>query len=197
MRLRFGVLFTSLILLCYNAQADNSLQPESRFPSVDAFITAVDAFEPSSASNSLGYLFSSTELGQPEDPKTGSITRADKIASCEKIWSDANQALVFATANPPIEATRSCVGVLFLLESTAGKWRIIDQHVFHAYGKYARIDCKLSSGAGIGYDASADTVVIIIGEGQGGRGLSYDLSGSYRIVRNKLVPADWSSLTAS
>jgi hypothetical protein len=190
MRLRFAALLASLILLVYDARADNSLQPESRFRSVDAFIAAVNAFEPSRASNFLAYLFSSTELGQPEDPKTGSITRADKIASCKEMWSDQNQALVFATANPPIEATQSCVGVLFLLESNAGQWRIIDQRVFHASGKYAEVDCKLSSQAGTGYEISADTVVVIVSEGQGGRGLSYDLSGSYRIVRNKLLSVE-------
>jgi hypothetical protein len=188
---RFPALAAAAFLfLNFIARADTPLSSESRFASVDALVAAVQKFEPSKSDTFLGFVFSAPEPGQPEDPKTGTITRADKIASCETIWSDKNHALVFAMANPPIVATRSCVGVLFLLESTGSQWRIADQHAFHTSGKYAEIKCELSSGYGTGYKATPDTVIVTVDESDGGRGLFHSLSGSYRIVRNRIVPAE-------
>ena len=190
MRVRLAALVIGLTLFANVVRAEESLLPESRFASVDAFVAAVKAFKPASSSGSLGYLFSATELGQPEEPKTGAITRAEAINSCTKIWSDDHQALVFAVANPRTEATPSCVGVLFLLQSNEKEWRIVNQRVFHASGKYARVECKISSYYGKGYSPTSDTLVLTIKEQSGGRGEGCELSRSYRLSAQGIIPAD-------
>jgi hypothetical protein len=87
----------------------------STFKTVEDFVEAATAFQPATGKSDLSALFMVRELGQPEDPKTGTPITATSIQSSVAIWSNESHALVFVTAAPPTDATRSAVGVLFLL----------------------------------------------------------------------------------
>lgn len=157
------------------------------FDSPDSFVSATKVFKPATDGGDLMALFTIKELGQPEDPETGKPVTAEAIASCDVLWADEAHAIVFVSAEPPIAATRAVVGVLFLLVHDNGRWKIADHVRFIATGKYAGITA--------GLDASSDThghigdenmlPVVTIKESQGGRGYSYNLSGSYTFAGGK------------
>src|ERR1041384_6424780 len=67
----------------------------SGFESVDAFITAASSFCPATNKSDLSPLFTVRELGQPEDPKTGTPVAATSIQSATALWADDSHALVF------------------------------------------------------------------------------------------------------
>jgi hypothetical protein len=76
----------------------------SAFESVDAFVAAATAFQPATTKSDLSALFMVRELGQPEDPKTGTPIVATSIQSSVALWSNDSHALVFVTAAPPTAA---------------------------------------------------------------------------------------------
>jgi hypothetical protein len=160
----------------------------SAFESVDAFVAAATAFQPSATKSDLSPLFTIRELGQPEDPKTGTPIPATSVQSCVALWSNDSHALVFVTAVPRTEATRSAIGVLFVLSRRKTSWRITDSQRFTATGKDAGVSAELTGGTGSGYHLGSDGMkpVVTIKESHGGRGYSYRLSASYTINASKL-----------
>lgn len=160
----------------------------SAFESVEAFVAAATAFQPAATKSDLAALFTVRELGQPEDPKTGSPIAATSIQSSVALWSNDSHALVFVTAAPPTDATRSAVGVLFLLNRVKSSWRIADSQQFTATGKYAGVSAELTAGTGTGYHLGSDDMkpVVTVKESQGGRGYAYQISASYTLNASKL-----------
>jgi hypothetical protein len=160
----------------------------SAFDSVDAFVATATSFQPVDGKSDLSPLFTVRELGQPEDPKTGTRVTATSIQSAVALWTDDFHALVFVTALPPTEATPSAVGVLFLLKHTNGSWRIEDHQRFVATGKEAEVSAQLTAGTGSGYHLGSDGMrpVVTVKESQGGRGYAYQTSASYTLRASKL-----------
>ena len=160
----------------------------SAFRSVDAFVAAATSFQPAISKGDLSLLFTVRELGQPEDPKTGTPVVATFIQSAVALWADDSHAIVFVAAAPPTDATRSAVGVLFLLKRTDNSWRIKDQQRFVATGKEAEVSAELTSGTGGGYHLGSEGMepVVTVKESQGGRGYTYQISASYTLKASKL-----------
>ncbi len=163
----------------------------SKFASVKEFEATVLAFQPAVGKTDLTPLFTVRELGQPEDPQTGTPVTAPKVQSSTTLWANDSQALVFVTASPPIEATQAVVGVLFLLKRDGKSWQIADAQRFSAFGKYAGVSAKLTSGSDTDNGRPNDwTPIVTIEESQGGRGYSYQVSGSYKVHEAKLQRLD-------
>ena len=160
----------------------------SGFESVDAFITAASSFCPATNKSDLSPLFTVRELGQPEDPKTGTPVAATSIQSATTLWADDSHAFVFVTAAPPTDATRSAVGVLFFLKRTNDSWRIKDYQRFVASGKEAEVSAELTAGTGSGYHLGSEGMepVVTVKESQGGRGYAFRISASYTLKASKL-----------
>jgi hypothetical protein len=157
------------------------------FNSIESFVSAAKAFKPATDGGDLAALFTIKQLGQPEDPETGKPVAAKAIASCDVLWTDETHAIVFVSAEPPIVATKAEAGVLFLLVHDHGHWKIADHVRFIATGKYADVSAELTAGVGTGYQLGSEDMnpVITIKESQGGRGYSYQLSGSYTFASGK------------
>jgi len=149
----------------------------SAFDSVAAFVTAAKTFQPATTKSDLSAIFTARELGQLEDPKTGTLVTAPKIQSSTALWSNDTQALVFVTAAPPTDATHSSIGALFRLAREHGSWRLADILRFSATGKYAGVSAELTS--------DGRPPVITIKESHGGRGSSYRSSASYTLEASK------------
>jgi hypothetical protein len=176
------ILLVAIVLgLPVHAEASDPLDRGSRFNSVDAFIAKLRTFEPSQTSNWLSYQFGAVELGQPEDPNTGTIVVPAKIQSCTVISDNADAAVIFATARPATTATPSEVGMLFSLRQAGQTWRIAACKRFEATGKYASVKCVLTCGADSPPGACPERLVVTIGESQGGRGYSFQTSASYSV----------------
>jgi hypothetical protein len=184
--LRSLQLILFLALSFASALADSPLLPESRFASPEEFISKLAAFEPAKADTYFGFLFTTKELGQPEEPQMGAMTRAEKVDSCQKLFADDQIALVFALANPPTQATPTRVGVLFLLSNVAGQWRIADFRKFTAEGKESGIKMTFNSG----YIPQRTPPTVMVTEFEGGRGFSQTSTRSYSISNNGIVPAE-------
>ncbi len=178
---------TILLLFGLTAIALHSSAAEftrsTTFDSVVAFVDAAKSFQPETHKSDLSALFTVRELGQPEDPKTGSLVAAKAIYSSVKLWANESHALIFVTAAPPTDATRSFVGSLFLLAHESGSWRIADVMRFFAAGKYAGVSAELTADA---YRSDAMSPVITIKESHGGRGYAYQVSASFTFSSSKL-----------
>ncbi|MEI8234488.1 MAG: hypothetical protein WCH57_07345 [Verrucomicrobiota bacterium] len=148
----------------------------SKFESVEAFVTAAKSFEPAKTKGEMAALFTVKELGQSEDPKTGTPVPAKAIESCETLYVDDQLALVWVKAHPPTDATRSVVAVLFLLKSEGASWQIVDLLRFEASGKYSEVKAELTA---VSYNGKRDPGFLTITEFQGGRGYSSSISASY------------------
>jgi hypothetical protein len=153
--------------------------------SVEAFVGALKSFQPATTKSDLSALFTVPEPGQPEDPGTAQPTTATVIQSAVSLWCDDVQALVFATAQPPIKATQSSVGVLFLLVHQHRHWQIGDLMRFTATGKYAEVSAAVTGSAGTGSGVH-NLPIITIKESHGGRGHSYQLSATYTVASSRL-----------
>jgi hypothetical protein len=163
-----------------NADAREALDRNTRFDSVDGFVTALKQFEPARTNNWLAYQFSAIEPGQSEDDTTGGVTLPIKIQSCSSIWQNDDTALVFAIANPPTVATHSMVGVLFFLDRSGKKWRIQDSKSFHALGKDVSIDCRMTSGDE--EPLSPSEVIVTVTKHESGRHQWFETSFSFQLL---------------
>jgi hypothetical protein len=175
-----------------SARADD-LRRASSFESVAAFVSAVKAFHPANSKTDMAKLFTVPELGQPEDPNTGKPVVAASVDSCKLVWEGETHSLVFAAASPDTEATRSVVGVLFLLVRSHDRWTIADLNRFTATGKYAAVTSELTASAGVGYKLSGSDdlrPIVTIKEEQGGRGYGYLVSASFTLAGNRLKRLD-------
>ena len=161
---------------------------QAHFNSVESFVAAAKAFRPAQTRTDIGAIFTMPELGHPDDPRTGKPVTPESLSSCESLWAGDSQALVFATAKPKTDGTKSAVGVLFLLSRADGRWTIADHVRFTATGKYADVAAELTAGVGIGYRLGTESMrpVVTIREAHGGRGYGYQLSASFSIDANKL-----------
>ena len=177
-----GLLAFGILSLQANA---GEFSRTAEFASIEAFVTAAKSFQPATTKSDLAALFTIREAGQPEDPNTGRPTAATIIHSSNLLWSDDTQALVFATAQPPIEATRTSVGVLFLLIQRHGHWQIGDLMRFTATGKYAEVSAQVTGSADTGSKVHG-LPIVTIKESHGGRGHSYQLSATYTIALSRL-----------
>lgn len=154
------------------------------FASVDQFVESLKAFDPGKVKNGVSDLFSSLQIGQPDDNDRERRIYPDKIKSVEVLSHSDKDAVVFAVATPYTEACPICVGVLFSLSSENGmkKWRILDTKRFDALGKYADVSAKRTSAVDHGYDQDFSNLVISVKVSEGGRGESSSVSGSFRLV---------------
>lgn len=164
----------------------------SSFDSVAVFVAAAKAFHPTDSKTDIARLFTIAEMGQPEDPKTGKPVVPATLDSCEAVWEGTTHALVFASATPKTEATRSAIGVLFLLSQSHRRWIISDLRRFTATGKYAEVTCELTADVGSGYQLGTEGMrpIMTIHESQGGRGYGYRLSASYTLSEDRLKRLD-------
>ena len=103
-------------------------------------------------------------------------------------WSGDDSALLLVVANPPTEATRSSVGVLFLLVRQRGQWQIADRLRFTATGKEAEVSAELTAYAGNGYRLGTEGMapVVTVKQCHGGRGYAYQAYASYTFNEPKL-----------
>jgi len=173
--------FAALVLPMNAAEFDR----QSAFVSVEAFVTAAKAFQPASAKGDLSSLFTIPEMGEDNHGKP--IT-APVIQSCDPIWSGDDSALVIAVASPPTEATRSSIGILFLLVRQRDRWHIADLLRFTATGKEAEVSAELTAYAGTGYRLGSEGMapIVTIKESHGGRGYAYQAYASYTLNKSKL-----------
>ena len=164
-----------------NAGTPQKDRSEAAFASVEAFAASMKSAHPAETQSGFLTLFAIPELGQPEDPERGKPVYATEIEACQVLWKDGDRALLFATAAPPTKATRSRVGVLFLLNHTGSGWCVADVRRFAAAGKEAGISAILTAGAGTGYSLGSEGMppVVTVTESQGGRGYSRQTSASY------------------
>ena len=163
----------------------SELNRDSVFDSVEGFATALKAFQPAASKGELSALFTISDRGEDEQPK--SVT-ALAIDSCDIIWSHDKSALLFATAKPPTIATRSNIGVLFLLVHQRDHWRVADLLRFTATGRDSGLSAEQTAFAGGGLQLG--NPVVTVKESQGGRGYAYDTCASYKIVDSKLKRLD-------
>jgi len=180
-----GLIMCALSRVCMGTEGAE-ITRHSTFESVDAFYSALGSLHPSANKSDFSSIFSIPAPGQPELPETGKPVFPTSIESISVLWSDENQALVWAKANPPTEACQSCVGVLFLLTKEKGAWGISDLLTFHALGKYSEISAEQTAYVGTGYQLSGNEIVITIAEKSGGRGEGDTISASFRIKDSKL-----------
>jgi len=181
---------TAILLLVLSAASSLAADfgRQSAFESVEAFVAAAAAFQPATTKSDLSALFTVPELGQPEDPKTGTPIAATSIQSSVALWSNDTDALVFVTAAPPTDATHSAVGVLFLLGRSHKSWRISDRQRFAATGKEAEVSAELAAYAGAGYRLGTEghAPVVTVKESHGGRGYAYQASVSNTFNASRL-----------
>jgi hypothetical protein len=157
------------------------------FTSVEGFVTTVKAFKPAAAKTDLSPVFSVPEPTLDNDKPIKRIP-APAVQSCEILWEDKDRAVIFAIADPQTEeSVPSRVGVLFLLSRKEDRWQISDHLRFTASGKYASISAKQTAevGAGNSFESLGVGPVITITQGQGGRGLFYTTSVSYRLNKSR------------
>jgi hypothetical protein len=169
------------------ATEQSELNRKSVFDSVDRFITAIKAFQPSANKGELTSLFTIPEMGAED---RGKPIIAPAIESCETIWSDEKSALLFATAKPPTVGTDSHIGALFLLLYQSDGWRIADVLRFTAMGKDSGVSAKLTAFAAIRLSSDGFDPVVTIKEVQGGRGYAYEVCASYKLTGSKLQRLD-------
>ncbi|WP_395752484.1 hypothetical protein [Prosthecobacter sp.] len=155
--------------------------------SVKAFVAAGRAFLPATTPGSdLAGLFAVPEMGEVD---RGKPVPAKSVQECTELWANEECALVLAVASPPTVATRSRVGVLFLLRRQEGLWRIADLRRFSATGKESLIEAEQTAFAGTGYALGREGMrpVVTVKQWHGGRGYAYGMSSSYTIAGWKLV----------
>jgi hypothetical protein len=142
------------------------LSRKSVFDSIDRFVTAIKAFQPSASKGDLASLFVIPEMGADN---RGKPIVALTIESCDTIWSDEKSALPFATAKPPTIGTDSHISVLFLLLLQRDGWHIADLLPFTAIGKHSGLSAKLTAFAAIERQLGSEGFdpVVTIDEHQG------------------------------
>ena len=182
---------TILLIIVTGALTSSSHAEEftrwSTFKSPDAFVGAAKVFKPATDHTELTACFTTRELGQPEADTTGTPVPAKVLSDCTALWADQTDALIFATATPPTQATRTMLGVLFHLTYRHNVWQIADLLSFATIGKYANISATLTAEADEGnlFDGKDFVPVVTIKEMFGGA-YSYNLSASYTLDNSKL-----------
>ena len=153
----------------------------------EAFVAAMKSFQPSTTKSWLGYLFSMAD----SDGHEGQV-HPKQISTCDLLWADERNALVFATVRSEDLATR---GVLFYLHCTDQKkpWSIQAHREFTAFGSNAALHAVLSNETTNNqYRLGRDGLepIITIKKSEGGRGYCATASASYTIDHNELRRVD-------
>lgn len=175
-----------LLIVASHILHSEPLTRASEFESVAAFTESIAVFKPAEAKdNDFAYLFAAQD--GPNQPKPRQWILAASVKACDVLSQADDKALVFALAEPPTEASKSCAGVLFLLIKRGSYWAIADYQEFKTFGKYASIEAQES-----GYIWHNEAKPVFnpfwtIKQSDGGRGVSYVTNTSYQIVDEKLV----------
>lgn len=180
-----SIALSMLLLIREHANAGD-FSTEATFPTLAALQSALTAYTPATSSTALRAVFSLPEPGEIADGETRATRTAATLIGCDQLCSDAQTALLFATARPATDATPSEVGVLFLIVRQNEGWRVVDHQRFVAFGKYAKVVAELTA-AGHKPEVQPSPPIITVKEFQGGRGYSYDLSASYTIKDQKIT----------
>ena len=179
MKILFAVCTLALVLTVRGIAVPSL---DGAYESPSAFVKAVVEAKPGSDHTTFTDIFQVREVGQPEDPKTGLPVRAQKLVCDGVLWSNDAVAFVFVRAEPPTDATRSAVGVLFLLEKSSGSWLIADKLVRTQYGKYSNVSAKVT--------VTKAFPVVTMTEVSGGRGHSDEFHSNFTFSTNKIVELD-------
>ena len=182
-------IFLIILLTSSSVASAGEDRPPTRsdtYTSVDAFAERLRNFHPSASNCDLSSLFHATEHGQLDDPETFTPVSATKLSAVDIVWQSDEAAVVFAKATPPTKVAGSVVGVVFILEHGTTGWRITNFRRFVSFGKYAEVVCALTSqGESSQKVKEEDQVILTITIYEGGRGYSYSISHSFRIVGGK------------
>ena len=172
----------ALLLSLFCASAVGSFADEFRhdtaFKSTDAFVASAKAFKPDGSKSDLTKFFTIIEEEGVTQPAT-----ADSIDSCDLVFEDDTQAIIFVTAQPPTLYTIWKIGVLFYLVHESGKWHISDVRRFDAQNRECRVACELTSG-------EKTHAVVTVTVTRGRRDWTYSVSASYSPDGKKLVRRD-------
>jgi hypothetical protein len=118
--------------------------------------------------------------GGPEKSYTAAL-----FADSAVLWENGNQALYWATAFPPTEATREELGVLIAARRGAsGQWHVMKSVRLQAIGKNADAKAELTSG---GIPVEDEGPVVIVTLEQGGRGYGYTEAFTYSMQDDDLI----------
>jgi hypothetical protein len=110
---------------------------------------------------------------------------ATAFETSQVLWQKNDQAVYFATARPPTEATQDEVGLLIAARRGAsGRWNVMKSIRLEAIGKYARATAEVTSSASI---PDYDVPVITITLNQGGRGYVYSESFTYTMRDDQFI----------
>ncbi len=102
---------------------------------------------------------------------------APRFASSSILWQQGDQAIYWATGNPPTEATNEQFGVLVAARrNAAGIWKVMKSIRLEATGKEALATAETTESASV---PEYDVPVIVVTLTQGGRGYAYDESFTY------------------
>jgi hypothetical protein len=152
------------------------------FPSIDAFLEAARGYDFARDPWKLGFHLSIEEPRQPE--QHARIATPAKVDSVNLLWSSADSALIFLTARPATDSTRTETALLLALGRHDGGWFISSKHPFRATGKDAHIRCQLT-GAG-----HTPPPIVTVTSTNGGRGASYRASATYELTAGQLNRKD-------
>jgi hypothetical protein len=109
---------------------------------------------------------------------------ASAFLTSQLLWRNGAQALYYATAHPPTEATPEEIGVLIAARrGSDGKWRVMKSLRFEAIGLEGGTNVKLTSFDPLG----PGTAVVTVTLDQGGRGYSYSESFTYTLKDDNFI----------
>ena len=109
---------------------------------------------------------------------------AKDFTSSTTLWSSSDKAIIWATAQPPTEATASKIGVVILATLHDKHWIVSDSICFTATGKYCEAKAEITSSAStLSYDDPVITITLF----QGGRGYSYSEAFTYSLDNGKFI----------
>jgi len=109
---------------------------------------------------------------------------APSFETSQVLWQKGCQAVYFATARPPTEATQDEVGVLIAARQGAkGKWNVMRSIRLEAIGKYAHVTADITSSGSMQDGAPVITITL----NQGGRGYAYAESFTYTMKDDQFV----------
>jgi hypothetical protein len=114
----------------------------SHFKSCDEFVSALQALQPQKQPNVYSRSLSIEEFGENRD----ALIVPEKVESVTEVWRSDDYALIFATAQPKTEASKSAVAAIIVLEHTEEGWSFVSLRRYETTGKYSGITCELTSG---------------------------------------------------
>ncbi|MGC4015657.1 MAG: hypothetical protein QM755_14215 [Luteolibacter sp.] len=160
---------------------------DGRFDSPKAFVDAAKGFEPVKHPGKMAALLAFLEINGDGSPQT---VQATKVESAAVLWKCEDESVVMVETKPPTEGSRSAVCVLFILRQAGKAWSIQGHQRFTGYGKYAGVSAGLTTEWGTVSNAEEEggkDPVFTVVESHGGRGKSYQVSGSFKLAKSGFV----------